>query len=96
VQHFWENTRSRLRFAIYGTLALVLLTAAALPEGVSAKPQERRLAACVPTEPMPIAGLGAKDSSRMPVLRSKVVPFMPTVRLVPCYLRDTLAALERR
>lgn len=51
---------------------------------------------CIPTEPMPIVGLGAVSTDRMPVVRPEGHWPTPVIRRVPCYLRDTLAALERR
>jgi hypothetical protein len=48
---------------------------------------------CVPTEPMPIAGLhGRPPEPAMPVVRpdSTWRSRMPIIKLIPCYLVDSL------
>jgi hypothetical protein len=54
--------------------------------------------ACVPTERMPIGGLGARthgdSASVMHVPSHPQRKAMPTLVVVPCYLADTLAKLD--
>ena len=86
----------RHRILVYGSLLVGAVAGRSYLGAEEAGANTLHPPACVPTEHMPIVGLGAKFPSRMPVIKPSGRYSMPVAHLVPCYLRDTLAAIGGR
>ena len=70
------------------TLAALLFQSSPRPHGKA----DSVWTSCVPTEPMPILGSQSRPVEKMPVFWPDSIwrNAMPTIKLIPCYLVDSL------
>jgi len=88
------------------TLTVLLAVQGGVPQRDSLRPpatmvdslRARLTRRCVPTAPMPITGLRGRPPETMPMARpdSTTRDSAMVIRLVPCYLVDSIVPREKR